>query len=185
MKKGILFLADGFEATEAIATTDVLLRTHQIELQLVSIQPSKEVTASNGLVVKADCFLKDIKPEDYDFLILPGGKKGVENLSDNEIVLLLVKKYLRQGKGVYAICAAPSILGKLHLLNGRNYTCFPGFECEEGHYQEKEGVVIDENLITARSMAFSIPFGEAIAEKEVGKETLESAKPGMYGLSVD
>ena len=100
-------------------------------------------------------------------------------------MLLLVKKYLRQGKGVYAICAAPSILGKLHLLNGRNYTCFPGFECEEGHYQGKEGVVIDENLITARSMAFSIPFGEAIAEKEVGKETLESAKPGMYGLRVD
>ena len=83
MKKGILFLADGFEATEAIATTDVLLRTHQIELQLVSIQPSKEVTASNGLVVKADCFLKDIKPEDYDFLILPGGKKGVSKRQRN------------------------------------------------------------------------------------------------------
>lgn len=185
MKKGILFLADGFEATEAIATTDVLLRTHQIELQLVSIQPSKEVTASNGLVIKADCFLKDIKPEDYDFLILPGGKKGVENLSDNEIVLLFVKNYLRHGKGVYAICAAPSILGKLHLLNERNYTCFPGFECEEGLYLEDQGVVIDGNLITARSMAFSIPFGEAIAEKEVGKEALESAKPGMYGLRVD
>ena len=45
--------------------------------------------------------------------------------------------------------------------------------------------MIDENLITARSMAFSIPFGEAIAEKEVGKEALESAKPGMYGLRVD
>lgn len=185
MRKGILFLADGFEATEAIATADALLRTRQIELQLVSIQPSKEVTASNGLIVKANCYLKDIKPEDYDFLILPGGKKGVENLKDNDIVLLLVKNFLRQGKGVYAICAAPSILGKMHLLKDRTYTCFPGFECGEGRYLEDQGVVIDGNLITARSMAFSIPFGEAIAKKEVGEEALESATSGMYGLRVD
>ena len=180
MKKGILFLADGFEATEAIATTDVLLRTHQIELQLVSIQPSKEVTASNGLVVKADCFLKDIKPEDYDFLILPGGKKGVENLSDNEIVLLLVKKYLRQGKGVYAICAAPSILGKLHLLNGRNYTCFPGFERGKGEYRF-EGSVIDGNLVTGHSMAYSIPFGEDILRVLLGEEAVKRIEHGTKG----
>ena len=116
-------------------------------------------------------------------LILPGGKKGVENLKKNKDVLNLVRFFfLTPGKEVHAICAAPSILGELGLLKDRHYTCFPGFEGKEGTYT-KEGVTKDGNLITGKSMGYTIPFALAIVEAHFGKETVAQIEKGTLGLA--
>lgn len=181
MKKGLMLLADGFEETEAITTHDILSRTHEISCVLASISSSKEVTTSMGLVVKADALLSEVKADELDFLILPGGKVGVDNLKACPKTKELVLSFHKQGKGVYAICAAPSILGEAGLLSGKNYTCFPGFEGKEGNYRKEAGTIRDGNIITGHSMAFTIPFAEEIVRKECGEEALKRIAPGTRG----
>ena len=78
-----VFLADGFEEVEALATVDVLRRCG-IEVQTVSISYSEEVTGAHGIIVKADKVLDYSMLQDADFLILPGGLPGATNLRDCE-----------------------------------------------------------------------------------------------------
>ena len=181
MKKGLMLLADGFEETEAITTHDILSRTHEIECVLASISASLEVKTSMGLTVKANCSLGEVEESGFDFLILPGGKLGVDNLKACPRVKELVLSFYKKGKGVYAICAAPSILEELGLLVDKTFTCFPGFEGSSGKYQKEEGAVRDGNIITGHSMAFTIPFAEEIVKKECGEEAIKMILPGTRG----
>lgn len=182
MKKGLMLLADGFEITEALTTLDILKRSHVLACNLASIGGSSVVTSSSGVQVIADSFLSDARLSDYDFLILPGGKVGVDNLKASPKALEAVQCFHKSGKGVYAICAAPSILGALGILDGKKYTCFPGFQKGQGEYVDAT-FVEDGNIITGHSMAFTIPFAEAIVKKEAGLEALESTYPGTRGIA--
>ena len=181
MKKGLMLLANGFEETEAITTHDILSRTHEIECVLASISASLEVNTSMGLVVKANCLVDEIKEDDFDFLVLPGGKVGVDNLKACPKVKELVLSFYKKSKGVYAICAAPSILEELGLLKDKTFTCFPGFEGKTGKYQKGAGAVADGNIITGHSMAFTIPFAEEIVKRECGEEAIKRILPGTRG----
>lgn len=179
--KGLILLADGFEETEAITTHDILNRSGGIEPAFVSISDSHEVTTSMGLKVHLDLLLKDVPSfAEYSFIVLPGGKVGVENLKNSPLVIDLVKSFIKEKKDVFAICAAPSILGELGYLDKKNYTCFPGFQKGKGNWIDA-GVVQDGNLITARSMAFTIGFAEKIAEFYLGHEVLSKIKIGSEG----
>lgn len=178
--KALLLLAEGFETVEALQTVDVLTRTHKIEVTTASISDSLIVASSIGIEVKANAFLSEINPQKYDFLVLPGGKKGVENLGKSPLVLKTIAFFLDNGKDVHAICAAPSILGGLGYLDGLPYTCFPGFQKGNGDYRD-EGVVVTPHIITGHSMGYTLFFAEAIVEKYLGQEGLKAIAPGIYG----
>ncbi|MCR5491935.1 MAG: DJ-1/PfpI family protein [Bacilli bacterium] len=179
--KCCILLADGFETTEALTTYDVLVRSHKIEPELVSISASFGVTSSHGVTIRAARLIKGVDVEDYDFIILPGGKKGVDNLKSSGDVHAFLLKAIEKGKDVHAICAAPSILGELGYLDGKRFTCFPGFQVGKGTYTG-EGVTVEGNLITGKSMGYSIPFAEAIVAKYCGQETVEMLRKGTLGL---
>ncbi len=181
MKTGIILLADGFEQVEALATQDILLRTGRIKPTLVSISESLEVASSAGLRVYAEALLSEIDEDAYDFLVLPGGKRGVDNLGKSEAVINLIHHFYKTKRPVYAICAAPSILGNLGYLDGKRFTCFPGFERGNGTWVD-EGAVKDGDLITGRSMAYTIPFAEKIVEAQLGAEAVDAIAPGTRGL---
>ena len=182
MIKGMILLADGFEQTEALQAHDAFRRTGKIQPVLVSIHDRKEVESSSGVKVIADGLLSENKGEGYAFLMLPGGKRGVENLKHSPEVISLIKAFRAEGKPVYAICAAPSILGELGYLDGKNYTCFPGFQTGKGHYID-QGAVVDGDLITGHSMGYTLAFAEAIIKKLLGEEAVLAIHPGTMGLS--
>ena len=71
---------------------------------------------------------------------------------------------MREGRHVAAICAGPSILANLGLLEGRKATCYPGVEATfpKGVYQNILGVYVDENLITASGPGQALEFGFTI-----------------------
>jgi 4-methyl-5(b-hydroxyethyl)-thiazole monophosphate biosynthesis len=181
MKRALIVLADGFEQTEALTTQDVLLRTHEAEVTLASISKSLVVESSSLLRVQANALLEDLDLNGFDFLILPGGKRGVENLKASKKVIEAIRFFKEKGKHVHAICAAPSILGELGYLDGLDYTCFPGFEKGKGRYQD-EGAVICQETVTGHSMYYTIAFAEKIVELELGKEALERTYPGTRGI---
>lgn len=181
MKKGLILLADGFEQVEALETSDVLQRTHKIEVTLASISGSLEVASSHGLIVKADALLSELDPKDYDFLVLPGGKVGVDNLDASPLVHKTIESFAKEGKLIAAICAAPSILGKMGLLDHKKYTCFPGFQEGKGEYLDVPSVK-DGALITGHSMGYTLPFAETIVRYFYGMEGQKAIASGIYGL---
>lgn len=181
MIKGLILLADGFEQVEAIGTMDILQRTHQIEVTSASISKHLEVESSHGLEVKADALLENLHPEDFDFIVLPGGKRGVDNLDASKAVHKAIEHFLSAKKLVAAICAAPSILGKMGALDHKKYTCFPGFQAGKGEYLDVASVK-DGALITGHSMGYTIPFAEAIVRYYLGMDGQKAIAPGVYGL---
>ena len=83
-------------------------------------------------------------------------------------------------KVLAAICAAPNIVGKLGYLKNRKYTCFTSMDQDFGGTYIDEKVVVDGNLITARSVASAILFAYAIVEKLLGKEALNALFEHIY-----
>ena len=115
----------------------------------------------------------------YDFLVLPGGMPGSINLRDDERVIELVKKFNEKNKWVCAICAGPIVLGKAGITEGKNVTCYPGFEEELGNCNYKNDmVVVDGNIITGRGPAAAIPFAFEILSK-ISEEKAEKIKKAM------
>ncbi len=121
-----VFLADGFEEIEALTPVDILRRAG-METVTVSIMGRKSVNGSHGIIVEADKVLgTDITRDrmtDADMLVLPGGGKGTETLAANVEVAELARAFDRDGKYLAAICAAPSVYGRLGLLSGKKATC--------------------------------------------------------------
>ena len=181
MKKGIILLADGFEQTEALGPQDILLRAG-IKADLVSTNHTDHIISSMGTKVFAQYTLEDIDFEKYDFIIIPGGSTGVENLFNSDEVASVLKHFYQNQKLICAICAGPSLLIKLNLLNNRNFTCFPGFEVGATTRNKVDPVVVDKNLITARSMYYSLPFAEEIVRFYLGQDGLDKIKHGTKGI---
>ena len=177
MARAAIFIADGTEETEAITTID-LLRRAKIDVDIISVMPTSEITASRGLRIIADDVLGTFGVDDYDMLILPGGVKGTENLNNTEYLKEQFTAYNNAGKGLAAICAAPTILGNWGLLGGKKATCNPGFweKLKEtgAELDEDSKVVVDGNIITSQAMGTSVDFGLAIVGYLLGAE--EAAK---------
>ena len=178
--KAAILLENGFESTEALTTHDVLLRSKRIETDLISASNLDKVESSNGLTIISDKKMKDIDILDYDFIVLPGGKKGVINLKANPEVKKAIAEFKDRGKHVYAICAAPSILGEMGYLDDKEYVCFPGFETGKGKCLQK-GAHRDGDLITGHSMAFTFDFAIEILRFELGEETAKEVYDGARG----
>lgn len=159
-----LFLANGFEETEAIACLDVI-RRGEIDIQTVSIDESL-VKGAHGISVQADITLNEITTAQMEGIILPGGMPGTLNLEKNETISALLEYCRQNNLLIAAICAAPSILGKRGLLRGEKAVCFPGFEdFLEGAVLSEEKCVESGQFITAKAMGAAIDFGLAIVAR--------------------
>ena len=140
-----------------------VLRRAGVETVTVSIMGRKSVNGSHGIVVEADKVLgTDIDcagMKDADMLVLPGGGKGTENLAASTDVAEIAKTFDKAEKYLAAICAAPSVYGRLGLLSGKKATCFPGFEKYlTGAEATGDFVVRDGRFITAKGMGASLDF---------------------------
>lgn len=173
-----VFLAEGFEETEALATLDVMRRA-KLEVKTVGVT-GELVTSSHGVTVKADIKPEEVSFEGIEGVILPGGMPGTLNLEKAQCVIDCVKYCYKSGKIVSAICAAPSILGHLGMLKGRRATCFPGFETElDGAQYTASPVETDGNVITGKGAGCAILFGHAIVSKALSKKDADKVTGDM------
>ena len=167
MKKIAVMLANGFEEGEALFTIDILRRAN-LECDSVSIG-EEFVTSSRKITVKADKTLGSSDLAEYDIVVLPGGQPGSTNLSKDERVLNIVRKFIADDKKVVAaICAAPMVLKAAGVSAGKNLTSYPGEELKamftDANYIDDQLVVQDENLITSRGPATVMPFAYKLVE---------------------
>ena len=115
MSKVLVYIADGMEEVECLSVVD-MLRRGGVETQMVSINGKTEVIGAHSIRVGADCLLADGDPDGADMLFLPGGMPGTKYLRESPEVCDALKAAAAAGKHLAAICAAPSVLGELHLL---------------------------------------------------------------------
>lgn len=164
-----IFLANGFEEVEALATVDVLRRA-DLNVKIVGVD-SDVITGAHGISTVCDVTDGDLTPsEDIEAVILPGGMPGTLNLEKSDKVNAFIDYAFENGKLLCAICAAPSILGHKGMLKGKKAVCFPGFESElEGAELSESFVVSHGNIITAKGMGSAVKFGLAIASVFVGE----------------
>ncbi len=177
----IMFLAQGFEETEAILPLD-LIRRAGIDIKTVSINENIYVTGSHGITVKADMTweqLGDAKPE---MVILPGGP-GTENLDNSQFVKDFVVESYNNGSHLAAICAAPMVLGKLGLLNGKLATCYPGYEKYLYGAKIRPGTVMEDRIITSRGIAEAYNFAYSIIAALKNKKTADDVSRATLFLS--
>ena len=168
-----VFLAQGFEETEAIAPIDILRRCGK-EVITVGIGDNI-IKGSHGIAVVTDTEDKLVElNSDLEMIVLPGGMPGTINLESSETVQKAIDYCIANNLYIGAICAAPSILGHKGLLKGKKATCYTGFEQElTGAEVSDEPAVIDDKIITARGAGVAVDFGLKLVEALVSKEKSE------------
>lgn len=177
MSKVAVLLADGFEEIEAITIIDVLRRA-EVDIDVVGVGGC-EVTGAHRLSVRADLELGQQRGL-YEMVILPGGLPGAHNLRDHAGVQALIEQHHKAGKWLAAICAAPIVLGKAGVLQGKKATCYPGFEAElVGAKHVLERVVQDGQVITSRGPGTAIEFALHLVEILRAKQVAEEVRKGM------
>ena len=189
MKGVYIFLADGFEVSEALTTVN-MLRRGGVNVKTVSIYDDRIVTSSNRIPVVADMAFGEFRASTSfgpclpsDVMIFPGGMPGSSNLAAFGKLMDIMQQHYTEGGTVAAICAAPSVV--LTLLpdqNGKKMTCYDGFEealTAAGAEYVKEGVVVDGQVITGRGPGWAQDFGLAILAKLKGQEVADKVKAGL------
>lgn len=180
-KKVGMMVANGYEEVEMLTVVD-LLRRAGMTCDIISVTGKKELTSSHKVTVIADLLFEDADFDSYDALVIPGGMPGTTNLGAHAGVCEQLKKAYADGKLIAAICAAPTVFGKLGLLEGKKAICYPGMEDQlTGARVTYEPAVRDGNIITSRGMGTAIDFGlEILAYYEGREAAVELAEKIVY-----
>jgi len=179
-----VFLADGFEETEAVAPIDILKRAN-IDVQTASVkEDSLLVKGAHGITLQCDELIKNVKIKNDDGIFLPGGMPGTQNLKNSFMVKHHILAANKNKNLIFAICAAPTVLYDLDILKGKKVTSFPALkETFKDSLYIEEDIVQDDNIITSKGVGTALKFGlymvETISSKElshkIAKEILYSS----------
>ena len=155
-----ILLGQGFEEIEAISPCDIL-RRGGVEVRFAAVGDNIFLTGSHRITVKSDVFVKEVSPSSEDMLVIPGGMGGVNSIKADALAMQLIKDAANCGVSFGAICAGPSVLAELKLIDGKNITCYPGCETIMGRAvcERDKPTVIDGKLITGRAPGSAIDFG--------------------------
>ncbi|MCC7429405.1 DJ-1/PfpI family protein [bacterium] len=179
MKTVLVPLAEGFEEIEAITVIDILRRAGaEVVVAGVTENP---VTAVHRTKHITDCSLEEVKNEDFDLVYLPGGVLGTTNLQESLLVKEILQRHAKNGKFVSAICAAPNVLGRAGILDGKTFTCNPSQtdKIVAGNYVESR-LEIDGKIVTSKSAGTSMELAFKLVELLYGKEKADEINSRVF-----
>lgn len=167
MPKVLVPLAEGCEELEAVTLID-LLRRAGVEVVTAGLKPGI-VTASRGVKLVPDVTLEVALQAHYDMVVLPGGMPGATHLQDDPRIISLLQKMAAAGQYTAAICAAPMVLAKAGLLEGKRATSYPGsLDAYTGISLQTAAVVQDGKVLTSRGPGTAMDFALALIEVLTG-----------------
>lgn len=181
MKDSYVFLADGFEEIEAISVIDILRRAG-MPVKTVSISSSLQVKGAHGISVTADTLFDTTLFTEAEWLIFPGGIPGATNLYDFAPLHGVIRNQIDSRSGhIAAICASPGVLlGQLGVLDGVEFTCYPGFEgnAKNGIFRN-ESVVSSGRFVTANGPSSATLWAIEIVRRSLGENVASEVAAGM------
>jgi len=164
-----MLLGTGFEETEAITPLD-LLRRAGVEVTTVGLN-GKTIRGGHGICVEADIEISELDLSTLEMIILPGGLGGVASIRGCKAAMEADRYAWENGKYTAAICAGPTVLADLGIVDGKNATCYPGCESQMGSANMVNAAsVTDGLLITGTSAGCAVPFGLALITALKGQE---------------
>lgn len=178
-----VLLADGFEESEAVVPVD-LLRRGGVEVVLAGVN-GLTVQSSHQITFTADALLSDISLEGVDMVFVPGGLKGVNGLLASESACRFLRSAAQRDKLLAAICAGPTVLSRLGLIDGKKAVCYPG--CEDllppAIHQPGLRAVRDGGLLTGEAAGSAFDLGLLMLEALKGKEVSDQVRRSVcyYG----
>lgn len=183
MPRVLVPLASGFEELEAVTIVD-LLRRADIEVVTATLtdDPARPIEASRGTRHLADCALGQVIDDAYDMVVLPGGLPGADHLRDDPRVIDLLQRVARAGGYTAAICAAPQVLARGGLLDGRVATAYPGVLeglSLGGTRLSADPVVCDGKVVTSRGPGTAMDFSLQLIELLAGVEVRDRVEAGL------
>lgn len=166
----VVFITDGVEEMELVGVVDILRRA-QISVQIASMINRRKIKGANDITILADTLFNQVDLNNCQMIVLAGGEQNVRSLKENERLLEIIRDFDAKQKYIAAICAAPLVLSQADILNNRIVTCYPTFA---GAIDSKdvlsEPVVVDEHIITGKSVASVFEFALTLVEKLYGVE---------------
>lgn len=169
----LVLLADGFEEIEALTPVDMLRRAG-LDVKTVGMN-GKVVLGSHKIPVICDVEPNEVELDKVSLVIFPGGMPGSLNLDASPFTDKVIAAVNKNGGRIAAICAAPLVLGRRGLLNGKRAVCYPGFEAElEGAEIVNESVVTDGNITTSKGMGVALAFAEELIGLICGEDAKNS-----------
>lgn len=163
-------LAPGFEELEFAAIVDVLRRA-ELDVVVAGLPPGRAaVTGSHGIAVVPDAALDEVDLDAVDAVVLPGGP-GTERLAADDRLIALIRRLDGEGKPLAAVCAAPLVLARAGVLEGRAATSHPSARGRLGGavVLDAPGVVTSGRVVTSQGAGTSIEFALTLVEQWVSK----------------
>ena len=171
----VVFFADGFEECEGLLVVD-LLRRAGLKTIMASSMGRRDVKSSRGILIHTDSLAENVDYDNVQMIILPGGRLGIQNISKSVFVKKKCMEYA-DTKKVAAVCAAPSLLADLKLLEGKKVTVHPDFADRLSSSKVlDEPVVVDGNIITGQGLGATIPFAFEIIKTLVSEAAVDKIK---------
>lgn len=179
-KTALVILSQFAEELEVASPVD-LLRLCNVEVTVAGLNGIEAVKCARGLIVVPEKPLEEVKNENFDVIIMPGGKVGSDLIADSKLVGQMLKKQDRRGALIAGICGSPKALLKNEIGFGRRITSYPTSRETLRHNYDyvEDAVVQDGNLITARGPAQALAWSRVIAENLVDVEALKIATDRM------
>jgi len=191
MKRVLLLLADGFEAFEAAAFTDVLgfataFGDEEIEVVTVGLHP--EIHCTFGFTVKPELMLEDARDDEFDAVAVPGGfeRAGFYNDAYSDMFVDVFRRFAAAGKPIAAVCTGALPVARSGVLRGRRATTYHLLEgrrrrelADMGADVVDEPVVRDGSIVTSTSPATATDVAFTLLEMLTSEENVETTRHAM------
>jgi 4-methyl-5(b-hydroxyethyl)-thiazole monophosphate biosynthesis len=180
MSKVLVPLAPGFEEIEAITIIDILRRAG-VDVVVAGTQ-SGPIEASRKTKHLPDCTLDDIRAEDFDMIVLPGGQPGATNLRNDPRIRKLIDTLQAHNRRIAAICAAPTVLAAYGVLKDRTATSHPSVRAEVAAAAKTisdQRVVVDGLVVTSQAAGTAMEFAFQLVEILCGPDKAVEVNLGV------
>ena len=152
----LIMATDGFEESELFGPREILLgQGARVSLASPLLTPIQATILDDpGKTIRPDLRIADVRADDYDALVLPGGVINPDALRTNADAIALIRTFVAAGKPVAAICHGPWLLGEADGIRGRRVTAWPSIRTDlrnAGGEVIDQAAVVDGNILTSRS----------------------------------
>lgn len=155
-KSVVILTTDGFEEIELTAPKNEL-ENYGVTVHIASNQEKiKSWKDGNwGSDFSVNVYLNNLKADDYDALIIPGGVINADRLRRDKRAIEIIQEFDRKQKLIAAICHGPQLLIEADLVKGKNMTSHHAIKTDmknAGAIYEDYGVSTDGNYVTAQGV---------------------------------